>query len=353
MRTYAVILAGGRGERFWPKSRRNFPKQFLRLFGNESLIQMTARRIAPVCPPEVQRFVIDPMLSKVLSRQLRLKPRSLICEPYGRNTAPAIALAAAYIGREDPDSTMVVLPADHLIEDVGKFQQSVRLAVKLAQKDYLVTFGIPPTRPDTGYGYIEIGKRIAARAFEVERFREKPKPAQARSFVKQGRFWWNSGMFVWRTDVFLAAVELFMPEFYRELMAFQCRIGTAREHAALERLYARVKPDSVDYAIMEKARNVAVVRADFDWDDVGSWTSLERHFPCDSHGNVKVGTQVAFDSRNCTTLTDEGVIALIGCDDLVVVRAPDAVLVCRKEKAGDIKKLLAHIAERPELKSYL
>jgi mannose-1-phosphate guanylyltransferase len=367
MKTYAVILAGGKGERFWPQSRRNMPKQFLKLFGDESLIELTSRRIAPICPIEHQRFVIDYNLGRILGREMKLPSRNFVYEPYGRNTAPALALAAAYIAKEEPDSTLVVLPADHLIENVRAFQQSVRFAVAVAQEDFLVTFGIPPTRPDTSYGYIETGELLLRKgdyqSFAAKRFREKPDLAQAKQFLRANgarrapqaapRFLWNSGMFVWRSDAFLHAVELFMPDFYRELMAFQCKIGTRGEKAALEKLYAHVKPESVDYAIMEHARNVAVVGAGFDWDDVGSWSALERHFHSDSAQNVAVGGFVHLESRNCMSLTHQGIVALIGCENLVVVRTPDAVLVCPKERAGDIKKLLAEMGKDKELGKYL
>jgi mannose-1-phosphate guanylyltransferase len=357
MKTYAVILAGGKGERFWPQSRRNNPKQFLRLFGRQSLIQLTSRRIAPVCPLARQRFVIDRKLGRLLAGQLPLQPRNFVYEPYGRNTAPALALAAARVGKEEPDSTLVVLPADHLIEQEDEFRDSVRFAVRVAQSGHLVTFGIRPSRPDTSYGYVEAGKRLldchGHEAFVVRRFREKPNPARARAFLKQGNFWWNSGMFVWRADAFLRVVQQLMPEFHDELMLFQRRIGTAGEAKALERLYARAPATSVDYAIMEKADNVAVVRAGFDWDDVGSWPALERHFPADTNRNVALGKLAALDSSGCMTLADTGVIALLGCQDLIVVRTPDAVLVCPKERAPDIKRLLGQIAADPELKGCL
>jgi mannose-1-phosphate guanylyltransferase/mannose-6-phosphate isomerase len=345
MKVFAVILAGGRGERFWPMSRRSFPKQFLSLFGRESLVQMTSRRVAPVCPLKDQRFVIDPGLSRALGRQLKLHKRNFVLEPFGRNTAPAIALAAAYIAREEPDSVMAVLPADHLIEDTRGFQNSLRFAVKVAQQGFLVTFGITPQRPDTNYGYIEVGTPLAksgkAQAFRVTCFREKPDRRLAERFVKQGNFWWNSGMFVWQTGLFLDAVRRFMPDFHADLVKFQKRIGTTGEKAALEQMYRRAKPESVDYAIMEKSPNVAVVRAGFDWDDVGSWLALERHFPADKDGNVSVGESVRLGARGCMTMSDKGLVALVGCRDLIVVRTADVVFVCHKEQAGEIKKLLA------------
>jgi len=358
MKAFAVILAGGKGERFWPASRRNFPKQFLKLFGQESLIQMTSRRIAPVCPLKHQRFVVDRKLSQVLKRQLKLGERNFIFEPYGRNTAPAIALAAACLAHEEEkDSLMVVLPADHLIKDEEAFQRAVRFAGKVAGQGYLVTFGIPPVRADTNYGYVEAGavrhEERKLQAFAVRRFREKPGLKQAKQFLRKEGFWWNSGMFVWQTATFLQAVAEFMPGFYQDLVKFQARIGTTGEAQALDNLYHRAEPISVDYAIMEKSPKVAVVKADFDWDDVGSWLALERHFPADANQNVSIGKGIGLDARGCMTLSDAGLVALVGCEDLVVVRAGDAVLVCRKGKAGDVKKLLAQMAEHPEYHEYL
>lgn len=360
MKIYAVILAGGKGERFWPLSRRSMPKQFLRLFGRQSLIELTSQRIAPVCPLSVQRFVTDPMLGKILRQLLPLQPENLIIEPCGRNTAPALALAAAKIAHQEPDATLVVLPADHLIRDRRAFQHCVKIAVALAQQNRLVTFGIPPTRADTNYGYIEVGKPIApspsvpaGSAFLVRRFCEKPDRKRAERFLRTGRFWWNSGMFVWRADVFLRAVQEHMPDFSQQLAGLQTAIGTRQEPAALKQLYARAPSESVDYAIMEHAGNVAVVRASFDWDDVGSWPALERHFLHDADGNVLLSQTIAADSRNCLVLSDKGIVALLGCQNLIVVRTPDALLVCPKEKVGGIKQLLAGMAGSRKFRSYL
>jgi len=357
MKTYAVILAGGRGERFWPMSRRNFPKQFLSLFGRESLLQMTSRRVAGVCPLSRQRFVIDRALGRVLAKQLRLLKRNFVYEPFGRNTAPAIALAAACISREEPESVMAVLPADHLIEDVRAFQSALRFAAEVAEMGYLVTFGVKPERPDTNYGYIEVGEPFVKlgdkEAFLVECFREKPDAKLAKQFLKKGNFWWNSGMFVWKARTFLKAVEQCMPEFFGDLVRFQRAIGTAREQSELERMYRKVKSESVDYAIMEKSPNVAVIPAGFDWDDVGSWLALERHFPRDADANVAIGESIRLGTRDCMTLSDSGLVALVGCKDLIVVRTPDCVYVGHKGSAGDIKKLLALMREDGKMRKYL
>ena len=347
MNLYAVILCGGRGERFWPKSRRALPKQFIALFGQQSLTQETSARVLPLCPPKRQLFVAPAEFEPVLRRQLG-KAANLVFEPMGRNTAPAIGLAAEYLKHEDPDATMLVLPADHLIEDRVAFLKAVRLGARLAQDGLLVTFGIRPERPDTGYGYIELGSRITGKgrltAHRVLGFKEKPSPARARAYLAAGNYVWNSGMFIWRVDAILDAFRRFMPEFYDELEKFGKAIGTRREKPALARLYRNAQSISIDYAVMEKADNVACVRGTFDWDDVGSWLALVRHAKPDPAGNVAHGLLVARDSTNCVVDSDAGIVAALGVKDLVIVRAGDAVLVADRKHLGRMKQLLAEIA---------
>ncbi|MCX6843845.1 MAG: mannose-1-phosphate guanylyltransferase [candidate division WOR-3 bacterium] len=347
MSLYAVILCGGRGERFWPKSRRTLPKQFIALFGRNSLTQETSARIRPLCPPERQLFVAPAEFEVVLRRQLG--PRACLAfEPVGRNTAPAIGLAAVYLQRQDPDSTMVVLPADHLIEDRPGFLKAVRMGAQLAQQGLLVTFGIRPDRPDTGYGYIQLGRKTAGKArltaHRVQAFKEKPSPARARAYLAAGNYVWNSGMFIWRVDAILAAFREFMPEFHAKLEEFATAIGTRREKQALAHLYRGAPSISIDYAVMEKADNVACVRGAFDWDDVGSWLALVRHIKPDSAGNVASGLFVSKDSTNCVADSDSGIVAALGVKNLVIVRAGDAVLVADRKRLGQMKQLLAEIA---------
>jgi mannose-1-phosphate guanylyltransferase len=356
MNLYSVVLCGGRGERFWPKSRRALPKQFITLFGRQSLTQETSTRVLPLCPPERQLFVAPAEFEPVLRRQLGLSAR-LVFEPTGRNTAPAIGLAAEYLKHEDPDASMLVLPADHLIEDRSAFLTAVRIGAELAEKGLLVTFGIRPERPDTGYGYVQLGDRIAGRAWvsahRVQAFKEKPSPAKARAYVSAGNYVWNSGMFIWRVDAILAAFEKFMPEFHAELEQFGRAVGTRREKAALARLYRGASSISIDYAVMEKADNVACVRGTFDWDDVGSWLALARHARPDHSGNVANGLLVAKGSAGCVVDSDSGIVATLGVKDLVIVRAGDAVLVADKKSLTDIKQLLADIAALPQGKRFL
>lgn len=356
MSMHAVILCGGRGERFWPKSRRALPKQFISLFSQDSLTLETSRRILPLCPPGRQLFVAPAEFESVLRKHLGSKAR-LAFEPMGRNTAPAVGLAAAYLQYRDPDATMLVLPADHLIEDRPAFIKAVQVGAQLAQKGLLVTFGIRPERPDTGYGYIQLGSRIAGKgrltAHRVLGFREKPSPAHARAYLAAGNYVWNSGMFIWRVDTILAAFRKFMPEFYAELETFGKTIGTRREKPALARLYRGAPSISIDYAVMEKADNVACVRGTFDWDDVGSWLALARHTKPDRFGNVANGLLVARGSSHCVVDSDCGIVAALGVRDLVIVRAGDSVLVADRKRLGEVRELLAEIASLPQGKRFL
>ncbi len=357
MKLYAVIMCGGRGERFWPRSRRNRPKQFIELLGNESLTRLTSERMKNLCPVSRQLFVAPAEFEATLKRQLGLKARSLLFEPVGRNTAPAIGLAAAHLARTDPDATMVVLPADHLIKRQQAFETSVRLAAKLAQDGLLVTFGVPPTRPDTGYGYVRVGEKLAGRgkltAHRVLGFKEKPDPATAKRYVAQGNYLWNSGMFVWRVDAILEAFGRYMPAFRRSLQKLTDSVGTRREKTVLAETYRKVRPVSIDYAVMEKADNIAAVRATFDWDDVGSWLALARHVRADRQGNVTHGLTFTRDARDCIIDSDRGVIAVLGVRDLVVVRSGDAVLVTHKDKVAGIRELLKEMSCHREAEEYL
>jgi mannose-1-phosphate guanylyltransferase len=356
MNLYAVILCGGRGERFWPKSRRALPKQFITLFGRQSLTQETSARVLPLCPPKRQLFVAPTEFEPVLRKQLGVSAH-LVFEPMGRNTAPAIGLAAEYLKHEDPDATMLVLPADHLIEDRSAFLRAVQMGAEVAQRGSLVTFGIRPERSDTGYGYVQLGSRIAGKGrlavHRVQGFREKPSPVKARAYVAAGNYVWNSGMFIWRVDAILAAFRKFMPEFYAELEEFSKAVATRREKPALARLYRDAPSISIDYAVMEKADNVACVRGTFDWDDVGSWLALARHTKPDHSGNVVNGLLVAKGSAGCVVDSDSGIVAALGVKDLVIVRAGDAVLVADKKSLTDIKQLLADIAALPHGRKFL
>ncbi len=357
MSLYSVILCGGRGERFWPKSRRSLPKQFIALFGDESLTALTSRRMTRLSPMARQLFLAPEEFGPLLRRQLKLKKRNLLFEPYGRNTAPAIGIAAAYLHRLDPDATMAVLPADHLIRRQRDYESSMRLAAQLAQDGTLVTFGIPPTRPETGYGYVQAGAKVGGRgrllAFRVRAFREKPDSATARRYLKAGNYFWNSGMFVWRADAILEEFRRHLPGFHAGLMRYADAVGTRREAAVLRDVYRDAPSISIDYGIMEKAENIAVVRATFEWDDVGSWLALGRHMHRDRAGNVLCGSCFTDGVQECIVDVDAGVVALLGVRDLVIVRSGDALLVAHRDRVGDIKGLLKRMAADPEAEAAL
>lgn len=357
MSVYAVILCGGKGERFWPKSRTRLPKQFMVLFGNRSMVRATSERVKKICPLERQFFVTGERFASLLRKELRVKKRNLLLEPNGKNTAPAIGFAATVISCFDPNGIMVVFPADHLIAGRNAFIKAVQLAVRAAKSGYLVTLGIPPSRPDTGYGYIHFGERLMAgkggSVHQVIAFKEKPDEETARIYVSREKFLWNSGMFVWRVDVILEAFRQFMPVFYQELTRFKKGWTGGEKEKAVQRLYRAAPAISIDYAIMEKADNVVVVKGEFDWDDVGSWQALERHFCRDENNNVTVGLWFHRDSKNCIVYTDEGVVAGLGISDLVIVRAGDAVLVARRGALGGLKQLLGQIGQDREGKKFL
>ena len=342
---YAIILAGGRGERFWPKSRRSFPKQFLRLFSKKSLLELTYERITPLIPSERQLYVVPRYLLPPLKEVMPiLKREHILVEPEGKNTAPSIALAALHISKLNPETVMLILPADHLIEGRERFYECIKFAEEIAEEGYLVTFGIPPTRPDTGYGYIEVKGELERRgglmAYKVKRFTEKPEKRLAEMYVKKGDYFWNSGMFVFKADSILSAFSSCLPEFYDRIEDYK------KGRISLEELYRRAPSISIDYGIMEKAENIALVKANFVWDDVGSWLALERHLPKDLDNNAIFGKFYSMDTKNMIVYNEDGIVVGIGVQDLVIVKTKDVVLVCKKDRAPDIKNLLRKIEEK-------
>ncbi|MCS7258125.1 MAG: mannose-1-phosphate guanylyltransferase [candidate division WOR-3 bacterium] len=357
MNLYAVVLAGGKGERFWPMSRSNLPKQFIRLFGKDSLVVATAKRIGKLVPIERQYFVLSKSLSLILKKQIRISRKNIIYEPVGKNTAPAIGLAVAYLEKIDPQGTVIVLPADHIIKDTDKFCRCVKFAYELAQKDYLITFGIPPTAPETGYGYINIKEEFqrdnGLLSYKVWRFVEKPDIKTAQKYLKSGKYFWNSGMFVFKIKTILDAYKICLPDFYRHLKEYQKHIGTKTQNEALNNLYYNAPATSIDYAVLEKVSNIIMIKANFYWDDVGSWLALERHFSKDSSGNVILGDVVNYNTQNSIIVNDKGLIATMGIDDLVVVRNQDVILVMSKAQAMQLKELIKEIAKNSRFQKYL
>jgi len=339
---YGVILAGGKGERFWPLSRTKRPKQLIK-FGERTLLEDAYQRVGQLAD---KTWVIT---GTVIENEIkRLLPGAdVIAEPQGRNTGPACFYTGALALRDDPEAILLVAPSDHVIRDVDSFLDCARLAVEVAREGYLVTFGVLPTRPETGYGYIERGDSLrkghGTKAFVAQRFHEKPDHATAESYMRSGKFYWNSGMFVWRADVLADQVRCNAPEI----------VNALPEDLDLEAFYRDTPSISVDYAVMEKAEKIAVIEATFDWEDAGSFASLERVFPPDEKGNVLWGDALEIGSENCILASEGGLVAAWGVSDLVIVHTPDATLVIPREEAQKVKEILAELGKDEGRKSLL
>jgi mannose-1-phosphate guanylyltransferase len=344
-RRYAVIMAGGTGTRFWPQSRRRRPKQFLSIAGSHTLLQATAARLRGLVPLARIAVVAPAEHAALVRRQLPALPReNLFIEPAARGTAACLALAAARIARRDPDAVMAVFPADHSITAVARFRRCVQRAFEAAEtEDCLVTFGIPPGGPETGYGYIEIGAPLRSGSPRVTwavRFVEKPDRRTAQRFVASGRHLWNSGMFFWRVSVLRAALQRHAPQVARVMTAFETPRGSA---ATAQRLYRQLPPDSIDVAVMERAERVAVVAATFDWSDVGSWDAMAALWGTDGAGNASRGDTVLVECRDTIAYSTTRLVAVVGAQDLIVVESPDAILVCPRSRAQDVRRVVETI----------
>ena len=347
---YAVVMAGGTGTRFWPQSRRRLPKQLLTVVGKRTLLQATVDRLRALVPLSQVLVVTHRDHAREVRRQLpRLARRNVLIEPVGRNTAPCVALAALEITRRVPEATFACLPADHSIADPAAFRATLAEAFAWAHREpCAVTIGIRPTRAETGYGYLRIGRRLGGRARRVSAFVEKPPLTRARRYVTSGRYLWNSGMFVWRTSTLLGLLDRHLPKVTAALRpVFRAR-GRART-SALVKAYARLTPVSIDHGVMEKAPHVLTVSGDFGWSDVGSWASLSGAAGGRATRQAPV---VAVDSSGYVVVSSERLVALVGIKDLIVVDAHDALLVCRREQAQDVRRVVQEL-ERRGLQKYL
>lgn len=343
---YAVVMAGGSGTRFWPQSRRNRPKQLLALAGPETMLQSTVGRIASLVPGERTLIVTSERLCEETQRQLpAVDARSILKEPCGRNTAPCIGWAALQLLRSDPDAVMLVTPADHVIRPEEAFTAAVQQAVKIVERDpeVLVLFGVKPTYPATGYGYIERGERLSqeSAAFRVQKFREKPDSATAQVFLSTGRFFWNCGIFVWKAATIVELLRRLEPEMMQRLQTIVEASDGSDAAAVVAREFPKVKSISIDFAVLEKAEHVCVLPAEFDWDDVGSWRSLERLLGQDADGNTVDGPFVSYESTGCIVRSvGDHLVAAIGVENLIIVHTPDATLVANKNDENAIRKLV-------------
>lgn len=342
-RTFVVIMAGGVGSRFWPRSRKGFPKQYLKLGSDSSMIQETAERFRQIIEPE-RIFVVTTRAQKsVLLDQLPwLLPENVLYEPFGKNTAPAIGLAAIHIDKREPNAKMIVAPADHRIHNTDEYLKVFRHGIALLDQypDALITIGITPTYPATGYGYIQKGETIESNDVSVSKvktFAEKPSLEIAEKFFSSGEFYWNSGTFLWRVKTILHNMDELMPELFDGLQKIKKHIGSAKEEDTTTKVYKQIYSESIDYGIMEHASNVLMMEGNFGWNDLGSWEEVYKISPKDEQGNVLLGDVVAKDIKNSYVETESRTVALIGVDDLIVVDTPDALLICKKEKSQDVK----------------
>jgi mannose-1-phosphate guanylyltransferase len=351
---YAVIMAGGSGTRFWPRSREKSPKQVLEIVGSGSMIFNTVARIQSLVPPEQTLVVTNKLQQPIIQQQLPQLPKeNILVEPVGRNTAPCIALAAQWIAHRDPEAIMVVLPADHLIRKPEEFLRVLRVSIDVAaNNDALVTIGIQPTHPETGYGYIQFDDSpnqnpyYQDAVYRVKTFAEKPNLETAHKFIDSGDFVWNSGMFIWKARVVLQEIEKHLPEMYEQLNKLLPVLGTDGYQAMLEHVYRVIRGVSIDYGVMEKAATVFVAKGDFGWSDVGSWDEVVRLTPADADGNAFRGIVIAKDATN--TYVDAGgrAVGLIGVDDLIVVTTDDAVLICKKDHSQDVKEIVDYLRRK-------
>ena len=345
--TYGLIMAGGVGSRFWPMSTPENPKQFLDVLGiGKSLLRLTFERLNRFIPTENIYILTNSSYEQLVLDQLpELKASQVLCEPARKNTAPCIAYAAAKIHALDPNATLLISPADHLIINEKRFEEIINVAWQTAQDGQLVTLGIEPSRPDTGYGYIEFAKTetaVKGSACPVLQFREKPDLATAQSFLEAGTFYWNAGIFVWKSEVILAALEAHQNDIYQIFTQDQQVYGTAQETEFLKAAFNACPDISIDFSVMEKATNVSVVLADFDWSDLGTWGSLTTHLQKDEQQNSLIGGQIfAFDSANClVNVPANKTVLLDGLQDYIVVESVDKLMVLRLSNEQKLKEYL-------------
>ncbi len=358
---FAVIMAGGVGARFWPRSREKTPKQLLEIVGPGTMIQNTAKRLDGLIDSK-HIFVVTNKAQKaaVIKQLSSVPPQNVLIEPLPRNTAPCLGLAALFIRRIDPRGIIIALPADHAMENVEEYRKVLLLALDVAEDaGYPVTIGIRPKWPETGYGYIQFidedngtNKYFSRGVYRVKTFAEKPILETAEKFVASGDFLWNSGMFVWRVDAILEELKTHLPQLYDGLMKLDAVLGIEKFNSTLELVYGLIRGISIDYGVMEKAQNVLVIKGDFGWSDVGSWDEVYRLSPKDEMGNSVTGKVFLKDTNNSLVYSNDKLVATIGVDDIIVINTEDAVLICRKGKSQEVKEIVDHLKRR-QMNEYL
>ena len=356
----ALILAGGRGERFWPKSRKKSPKHLLKLYGKKSLLTQTVERLESLADPE-HIWVVTNQEQANLIRDARRRDAvrnfRILIEPEARDTAAAIGLAALKMKKiYGPETIMLVVSADHWIGKTKEFQESLRRSIDLCRQEKgLAAVGVKAVRPETGFGYIEKGRAHPAipRVFKVKRFIEKPGLTRAKNFSRSSRYLWNSGIFVWKIEEILAAFKKYLPAGFKYLSQIEKESGRPNKQKSILEIYRRIKKVSIDYGIMEKAENVWVVEGKFSWEDVGSWAAWSGIQKKGASGNVLIGEVIPIKVKNSIIWSDKQLVAALGIDNLIIVVEKDAVLVCRKENSQEIKKITARIRQKKKWQKYI
>lgn len=343
---YGLIMAGGTGTRFWPTSRERLPKQLLKIHGERTMIQQTVDRLKPLIELENIFIVALPLhKAKILEQLPGLPEKNVIIEPLGKNTAPCIGLGALFLRKIDPDAVMVVLPADHLILDEKQFIDDLRHANDLAKKsEALITIGIRPTFPATGYGYIQYNeKQIGSGdrvAYKVKTFAEKPNYETALRFIESGDFLWNSGCFVWKAETILNEIEIHLPNMADGLADIDKALGTAEEEKTIDRVYRQIRNISIDYGVMEQTENVYVIPGDFGWNDVGTWSEVYNIREKDTNKNAADKKHILIDSTGCLIDGNKKLIAMVGMKDTIIVDTDDAILICPRKRGQDVRKVI-------------
>lgn len=347
----AVIMSGGRGTRFWPLSRSRRPKHLIHLIDGRSLLDLAIERIRPLFEPDAVWIVTQQAQLEATQAAVGLERVKALCEPVGKNTAPCIAYVACQARAEFGDATLAVFPADHLIKDVEGFREVVSAGLDFVEESgSILTIGIAPDRPATGFGYIRLGKVVGSAGgldfHEVSGFTEKPALDAARRYIEDGSYLWNAGIFVFRASVMLEEMEKYLPRMARSFCEYETAVGTDAEAAKKMEAYSSARDISIDFGVMEKTERACVVRADIGWDDVGSWDSFSKYLPKDEKGNAVKGDIVALDTANCTVYSEGRVVAALGVEDLIVIASGDAVLVARRGRGEEVKKLTDLLAAK-------
>jgi len=358
---YIVIMAGGKGERFWPESRLTRPKHLLPIVGKSPMLRQTLDRIGDVVPKE-NIFIVTNVTQQAPIREMcpDLPSENVVAEPVGRDTAPAVGLSMLLVKQRNPNGIFVLLPADHVIHDSEGFQRCLKKGFSVARSaDVLVTIGVAPTQPATGYGYIHKGEPLPGddgdNVYKVQRFVEKPNLEKAKEYLRSGEYFWNAGMFAWSVDSIESAISKYNPALLEGIVEIQSKVfsGLSLEEALAE-VYPNLEKISIDFSIMEKAENVVTIASTFDWDDVGEWPAIERHGNRDEHGNMISGLGLIEDGKQNLVYNDgTRITALLGVEDLIVVHTEDATLVCHRNRAQDIKKVVFRLGQNSDTKVFI